>query len=282
MQVSWINPEDVASLAESLRTPPPAKAEAGAGLPLLEAEDMAALAEALEGFRVEIEEEKPAAEAPREAPPDQEDEQEPVPSVAERPPHAEMAGGTDLNALRRRLQEIRERAVDAGLLPAPQAVEPPATPKLVEEPVSEAAPEDGAPQAIEQAKAPVIVFEVPLGSVTARLEAFAMWAHECVGTDQIFVVDDRGDLLWGPQDQAGLILSTLMAVNAAARASARSACGGAQALHQALPSGMMATILGCETRLGLIQVAVAAAHELTADEAEAVRGALTAAINGEA
>jgi hypothetical protein len=265
MQVSWIDPEDVASLAESLRRPPPRPApppSTGHGLSLLE--EIEEQPEALDGTAAELPDTHPS-------------EEEfsggfHTPSLPE-PPAAlspESGAAPDLQALRQRLQAIRERAMDAGLLPGAAAVVRP--------------PEPAPPPVLEAPPAPVSApapFQVPLGSVMARLEAFAAWADRSLDQADVFVVDDRDDLLWGPQEQAGLVLSALMAQAAATRSSALSACEGAHALHQALPTGRMLTVIPCGTRLGMMQVAVVSAEALSPDQSEALRGALTAAMDAE-
>ncbi|MDZ4288729.1 MAG: hypothetical protein U0984_12260 [Prosthecobacter sp.] len=264
MQVSWIDPQDVASLAESLRTPPPPPPET-AGQSLLEPEDVAVLRGTFDAWGDAPEES--AEEATAESPPlTEEPIQEAPVSIEETVPNPILQQGPDLDAFRQRLQAIRSRAVDAGLLPAPVAAIEEARPALPEP----------LPVPVE---ARVCAFQAPRGGLVERLEAFVIWARRCIGTGEVFVVDDRGDLLSGPQDQATLILSTLLALNAAARASAWSACEGSQVLHQSLAAEAMVTVIPCSTRLGVMQVAVVAPHAIADGDAAVIRDALIATMD---
>jgi hypothetical protein len=270
MQVSWINPEDVAALAESLR---PAKPETllspATGLCLLTAEEEPVEESADTDAAPSAD---TSSAMPAVTPPGDSERPSPIePAAPESTPAT-----PDLDALRQRLHEIRVRAVDAGLLPGRQnGIAPTEAISAVDSP-QEPVPV-GAPLRQRREFTP---FQVPLGSVMARVEAFAQWLFQSLGTSNVFVIDDRGNLLWGPQEQAGLVLSTLMAINAASRGSAASACEKPQINQQVLPSGMMMTAIPCETRLGDIQVAVAAPDVLAAHEAEMIREALQSAMNG--
>ncbi len=260
MQVSWIDPEEVASLAESLR---PAARPA------------------------------PVARAPEPAV-----KQEPVEPLVEEPPVVEPVDGPampNLSAFRQRLQAIREKAINAGLLtpqaapaaiPAPVPAPADAAQPTFEAPVAEAAPVPAipaptfaerpadtpsyspveAPPPIEYAP-PVTddrVFKkpeprIPLNagaSVKDRLDAFTAWADSQWGPGDLLVVDEYGDLLLGPLKKSGLVLSTMMAWNAAIRASAQAASGISQVMQQTLATGETLTLIPCKTRLGLLQIAL--------------------------
>jgi hypothetical protein len=113
----------------------------------------------------------------------------------------------------------------------------------------------------------------------ARLEAFAHWATHVVGEAECFVVDDADNLLWGAQEQAGLVLSSLMAMAAALRSSALSACENGQVLHQTLPGGRVLTVIPCATRLGMIHLAVLSVEALVPERSETLRCSLIAAMD---
>ncbi len=268
MQVSWIDPQDVASLAESLRRTPPAPASTeSAKSSFLEEDDVAALHTTFEAW------EEPTELAQSEdIPPEPEAEEEPLTEddadAPELPPEDINAPLPDISAFRLRLQAIRERAIGAGLLPvgttsAGDAGLSPASESVVSTPT--------APPA----------FVVPLGSVIARLEAFAAWTNRCVDPSDLFVIDDHGDLLWGAQDQAGLILSTLMALNAVQRGNALSACGPSWVTHKQLPSGKQLSVIPCSTRLGFIQVAMAGWQKIEEGQAKRIREALIATMDAQ-
>lgn len=352
MQVSWINPEDVAALAESLRQPVRQPAPAAQPLP------------------------EPPAE----------------PLVVENPPLPVPAGVPvpDLAAFREKLQSIRDKAVSAGLLNATAVVAPPFTPPPAPAPVFTPAPASAIPAEIppspapetlsaarafqseqalrwaapapapvspevaeppvvapsyqtpaaetelassaspdtfsepetpafpspppvaenavfptapEDTPAPVQPFfeavpepvaaEVPAGSfdsipepqqpevpvspaatVKERLEAYAQWANQKWGAQELLIVDEFGDLLWGPPKKSGLVLSTMMAWNAAIRASAQAASGVVQTRQQMLPAGESLTLIPCSTRLGLLQIALVKAQAPWENETASLRETL--------
>lgn len=89
-----------------------------------------------------------------------------------------------------------------------------------------------------------------------RLEAYSLWATRQWNAAELLIVDEYGDLLWGPPKKSGLVLSTMMAWNAAIRASAQAASGAAQTSQQTLATGETLTIIPCQTRLGVLQIAV--------------------------
>ena len=259
MQVSWIDPEEVAALAESLR-------------PSLQPKISA----------------RPPAAPPK---------PEPVePLVSERPVTTaeEPVPEPNLSAFRQRLQSIREKAINAGLLtpmatppappaqpeptpepvPAPQPEPEPEAPEasteqepLQESPIAPESSEKPAPEPVFTPNPPPVYFTqapvyapqvpVPAGaSVKERLEAYSLWATRQWSADELLIVDEYGDLLWGPPKKSGLVLSTMMAWNAAIRASAQAASGAAQTSQQTLATGETLTIIPCQTRLGVLQIAV--------------------------
>ncbi|MCW0219347.1 MAG: hypothetical protein OJI67_13560 [Prosthecobacter sp.] len=267
MQVSWIDPEEVASLAESLR--PTARHQT----------------------KVVLQESTEAAE----------------PLVSDQPgteagTEAELP---DLSAFRQRLQAIREKAITAGLLtpqtaPSPPAAEaaPPTPPTEVSasEPTPEPAQEipaleqpanlleesSPAPAAAEPVFTPPPPPQIPIdpgASVKERLEAFAQWAALRWEPSELLIVDEYGDLLWGPPKKSGLVVSTMMAWNAAIRASAQAASGMTQTHQQSLNTGETLTIIPCQTRLGLLQIAVIKSLAPTDSEITTLREALAEVMN---
>lgn len=282
MQVSWIDPEEVASLAESLR--PPSRAQAPAPPPEPAPEPV----QPLVVETTPAQEEAPLPEGPESG----------IPSP-------------NLAAFRLRLQSIRERAVNAGLLkpkppaPPPQPLEPApaATPEIYQaappppapgpEPTPAPQPvvEMQAPEPEPPATAPVsppVQVNVPViappppphvqiapgATVKDRLEAFSAWAFQQWGPSDLLIVDEYGDLLWGPPKKSGLVLSTMMAWNAAIRASAQAASGMAQIQRQVLATGENLTIIPCPTRLGMLQIAVVKAQAPWDEETALLKEAL--------
>jgi hypothetical protein len=166
--------------------------------------------------------------------------------------------------IRDRLREVRERAEAAGLLkrPAVAAARPmfqvaevsakvATKPEISAEPVKEEAHGQGQEQ--DEAS----YFEVPVGSVVERLEAFAQWAQRRVKPGELVLLDEHGDVLWGAQAKGALILSAMMAANALSRSTAAGACQAeAAVIRQVLGSGGELAVLSCPTRAGLVHLAV--------------------------
>lgn len=168
--------------------------------------------------------------------------------------------------IRDRLREVRERAEAAGLLkrqrPVVPTVETPVPP--MEAAVSETvAPEMTPPEPVAEVKDAsktedeASYFEVPVGSVVERLEAFAQWASRRVKPGELVLLDEHGDVLWGTQAKGALILSAMMAANALSRSTAAGACQGEPAvIRQVLRGGSELAVLSCPTRAGLVHLAV--------------------------
>jgi hypothetical protein len=193
--------------------------------------------------------------------------------------------------IRDRLREVRERAEAAGLLKRPvtaisrsvaSPVALPVAQSAVVQPVTLPAAavvvrdNDGV---AESKRSPLVVkeedevqagaagepgketlgayFEVPVGSVVERLEAFAQWAHQQVLPGELVLLDEHGDVLWGTQAKGALILSAMMAANALSRSSAVGACQAeAKVIRQALSGGGELAVLSCVTQAGLVHLAV--------------------------
>lgn len=207
------------------------------------------------------------------------------------------AAALPLSRIRDKLRAIRQRASDAGILTRmgeSVAVEPPAKDKMTvfappndgmgdaeaAEFCSEEAADDTGPEftASFPQTAP---FEIPQGSRDVRLAAFASWARQFLhdGGGQILVMNDDGEVLWGGEAKAGLVLSTMMACGAAIRASAMSACETPPVIHQPLASGKVLTVIPCETAAGMVHAAVAAPAGLSHEQAHLLRGALRDVMN---
>lgn len=220
-----------------------------------------------------------------------------------------------LSGIRDRLRAIRERALAAGLLA--RAADPTALPggepsshgSTDEEPsVAEVSPvADGEPQRLEvekeewptpqealaevvgqevvreqQAEDEIDSFEVPLGSIGERLEAYCRWAQRRLNGAELLLMDDHGDVLWGQSAQAGLVLSVLMASMAAARSSALAAFSAPRVVRQTLANQRTMTVIPCPTCYGLIHLAVMHAEALDERESGLLREALIAAMQAQA
>lgn len=198
------------------------------------------------------------------------------------------AAALPLSRIRDKLRAIRQRATEAGILTRTSDVLPmqPAsdmqTTELASVDQSGLAAAADAAVKIEPDFSPAPVFEIPPGSREVRLAAFAGWARQLLHEDggHVLVMSDDGEVLWGGEARAGLVLSTMMAWGAAVRASAMSACDGVQSvIHQPLASGHVLTVIPCETAGGMVHAAVAAPAGLTQELANIIRGALCVAMN---
>ena len=231
MQVSWIDAHQVTALAEGLRlgpakSSPVPDAELGAA-PLID--DSTSLVfpdepEHLPESMIEVM---------------AEEEHQPV-----------------LNDFRARLQAIRDRAIQAGLIAAQMPV-----------------------MALAEVELPP--FDPQAGAVSERLAAFIDWAQPALADSEIFIVDDQGDLHWGSPASSGLVLSAIMAWGAASRMSALAAYETVEPLRQMLATGRHLAVIPCATRLGIMHVAIASAQLVQLKQITALRSALVAAMDAD-
>lgn len=185
------------------------------------------------------------------------------------------AAALPLSRIRDKLRAIRQRAHEAGML-SKSGDNAPAPPP--QQPAPEAQPPPKRPeQATTDSASSLPKFEPPVGGRQERLAAFATWARHILHEDggHLLVMNDDGDLLWGGEAKAGLVLSAMMAWGATLRSSASSACGSLPVLHQALSSGHMLTAIPCETSTGvLLHAAVVGPARVPEETAVQLRQAL--------
>jgi hypothetical protein len=184
-----------------------------------------------------------------------------------------------LSRIRDKLRAIRQRATDAGILvrvneppDARPALPPNLTPASGLEPLAEPCLPNFIP-----------TFTIPQGSRTVRLAAFSTWAREVLRDNggHVLVMSDDGEVLWSDEAKAGLLLSSMMAWAAAARASALSACGTRPVVRQPLSSGHVLTVIPCETHSGVFHAAVAAPKGLSDTLVASFQCALRDTMNAE-
>jgi hypothetical protein len=273
MQVSWIDKDQLKGLLDRLGDSAP-QAKAGTQtwethtMPEAAAEPVAAFTDEeeeveTEEVRIEVSVEQPVAEM--EAPAvgasrDTEEESEEEEMEGARP---ELVG-PEVARIRDRLRQVRERAEAAGLLKRPiaplAAVVAEAT-KGVEK-VNEGAEVDPvwAPAEagrVDQQGEADEYFEVPVGSLVERVEAFSQWAGRRLQPGELVLLDEHGDVLWGVLAKGALILSAMMAANALSRSTAAGACQAERpVVRQILNSGGQLAVLSCETQAGVIHLAV--------------------------
>lgn len=210
------------------------------------------------------------------------------------------AAALPLSRIRDKLRAIRQRATDAGILtrvsdvpgkePAEEIDSAAAETAAVLEPSAPEPPSDSETADVSETRAEQEVvtgapstpsFVIPHGSRDERLAAFAGWARQVLHEDggHVLVLSDDGEVLWGGDVKAGLVLSTMMAWGSAIRASATAACETPSVIRQPLASGNVLTVIPCETSCGVIHAAVAAPVGLDEGLALALRSALCAAMN---
>ncbi len=128
-----------------------------------------------------------------------------------------------------------------------------------------------------------LYFEVPLGSVLERLDAFAEWARRRIAPAELLLLDEHGDLLLGTEARAELVLSIMLAASAAKRSSLAGVWADAPRIaRQPKPDGGELAILSCPTRLGIIHLAVEHPAQLPDSEADLLQQALLSAIEAAA
>lgn len=207
------------------------------------------------------------------------------------------AAALPLSRIRDKLRAIRQRASDAGILTRMSEsvpLEPPAKEGFTAcDPLHDGCDDaEAAKFGHEEASDNTVpeftavfpltaAFEIPPGSRDVRLAAFASWARQVLhdGDGQLLVMSDDGEVLWGGEAKAGLVLSTMMACGAAIRASAMSASETPPVIHQPLASGKVLTVIPCETSAGMVHAAVAAPAGLSHEQAHLLRGALCGVMN---
>ena len=121
-------------------------------------------------------------------------------------------------------------------------------------------------------------FEIPLGNMPERLQAFAGWAMRRTRTTEFLIVDAHGDVLWGRHVHAGLVVSTMLACTAALRSSAIGAAELLGVIEQPLPAEKILSVIPCQTCYGVINIAVVRREGVEEPEAALLRRALVAAI----
>lgn len=314
MQVSWIEPDQLRDLVGQLQSP--AKAASNVAWELHTLPNPAGLGARELGIEegdlwLPDEQTRSAATAVQEvaleenlfAPPadpaapagieDHPEEESPVQPLLEHP--------KELTRIREKLQAIRERAIEAGLLahmgvvkptrvvePAPTvpSVEPvhpvvqtPETPPPVASPFSIAEPET-APATVVPGE-PAKDFEVPRGRISERLEAFASWAGRQFGLHDLLIVDDHGDVLWGIHEKAGLVVSAMMACKAAQRSSALGAAGLSNIIEQPISINRMLIVVPCETSFGALTIAFVSQGVFPETDARLLGHALAIAVEAD-
>ncbi len=124
-------------------------------------------------------------------------------------------------------------------------------------------------------------FIPPALGLSDRIGALANWAIARLGTEEVLLVDDYGDVLWGGNQHTALVLAAMMAWHSAQRANAESACSEPERIDKELSAGRHLTVIPVRTRYGNVSLAVISEASLSEPDARAVRDALRLAVEGE-
>lgn len=180
------------------------------------------------------------------------------------PEQEEVVGGRDevvaseVERIRDRLREVRERAEAAGLLRRTAAMVTPAVAVIPPESVAVASTEE-----------PTLT--LPEGGIAERLDFFADWVRQHLAAQQLVLLDEQGDVLWGAEGKADLVLSVMLAARAASRSSAAWAIepkAGQMGSHQVLGAGRgHLSVLACPTSQGLVVLGVEGPQLVTEKQA---------------
>lgn len=195
----------------------------------------------------------------------------------------------EVERIRDRLRAVRERAEAAGLLRrvvVPAAIGRVFSPAV---PVEKAA--DAIPSVIDLAEdEPLVghsahlVFDVPAGSLAERLEGFANWLGEHLEINELLLLDEQGDVLWGADARADLVLSVMLAARAASRSSAAQAVGHgnvSRVSHQSLGAGKgVLSVAPCATDQGLVVIGIDSPSIVSDQQSDWLTVALKAAVEG--
>lgn len=256
MQVSWIDANHLQSLLAQIAPPEEACADAEP-IRILEIPTVT-------GFMDEAAAAPLSPPVPPEAPDTDEDVKTDEAEYHDKPLH-NSAAALPLSRIRDKLRAIRQRATEAGILvrvnePAQAALDSEST---VESVVGSALHLEALAEPAARPSMPA--YEISRGSRNERLAAFSAWARQVLHENggHVLVMSDDGEVLWGGEAKAGLVLSTMMAWGAATRASAESACGRPSVVRQTLSSGHVLTVIPCETSSGIYHAVVAAPEGLS-------------------
>lgn len=211
--------------------------------------------------------------------------------------HPVGPGNAEVWRIREKLRALREKAQESGILARPAApVPPPETEPAPEEaPVpepAEAAPASTSdyeplfaspatePEAPAAAPEP-ISFCVPVAGLGDRLNALAQWVCERLGTPDVLIVDDYGDVLWGGSAQTPLVLSAIMAWQSAQHSTASATTSNTPSrIEKNLSGGRSLTILSSRTRYGVVNLAVIGNGPISEADAAAVQEAVFRTVEG--
>ncbi len=142
--------------------------------------------------------------------------------------------------------------------------------------------QDEAPGASPRTPPPpeVADFVVPSAGLSERIDVVARWTCTRLGTEEVLLVDDFGDVLWGGREHTALVLSVMMAWHTAQRASAESATHDSERIDKELAHGRWLTALRVPTSYGTVRLAAICRESVRDEDARVIRAALVRAVEG--
>jgi hypothetical protein len=123
-------------------------------------------------------------------------------------------------------------------------------------------------------------FVVPALGLSDRLNAFALWACERLNTQEVLLIDDYGDVLWGARATSPLVLSTMAVWQSAQRTAAESAGNELHRIDKDLEDGTALTVLSVRTRYGVVSCSAVLPSAMSEADEEALRTGLIPAVEG--
>lgn len=249
MQISWIDPDELRALANQLLDPEPEPPH-DASFDLRELPEAGLPSAPLIGSDF-FEESLPSS--PLQEADDEELEEDPLEPAT--PP-------AEVEQIRAKLRAIRDRARDAGLLPPPP--EPPSQPETSQ-------------QAPAPPSKPQTTRFLPLeGTIAERLDAFAHWALEFARAENLIIIDDHGDILWGVPTRDDLVVNAMLLIH-----TDRENAGPetSQILRTGSIPGKQLSVLRAPTRHGCVNLALLAVHHLPDEDGTLLREALSLAVD---
>lgn len=123
-------------------------------------------------------------------------------------------------------------------------------------------------------------FVPPAMGLSDRLNALAVWTCDLLESQEVLLVDDYGDVLWGSHAQTPLVISAMMAWHAGQRSTAGIACTEPERIDRPMANGRALTVIPARTRYGTVSLAAIQDQPVSTDDEQAIRTALIAAVEG--
>lgn len=196
------------------------------------------------------------------------------PGAVESPPSRRLdpavpggAASPEVTLIREKLRHIRDRAQLAGLITsesAPAANTTPPEGTGVAQALRPPLPVEPFPSRVDREAATTKTVTSSAGGMTQgtgqtmaeRLADFATWAARSTTAEEMLLLNEHGDLLWGNPTRDDLVPSTMLAVNAAARAAIGSPAQTIPMLRTKAGAGTELNILCCSTSQGPVILAL--------------------------